>query len=142
MVIKYMIWSLDLLILEVSVYINCPPQEGRCIARRIIPCKVHQSLYTITMVCTALSRKLVEECIRPRFQAFAPVVHINGRHYLNVTTQNAQQKEHLKSQFLKEQSLGGKTDGREESCSCYSGLHARHAVHVQPAAGGRIHRVL
>ena len=128
-------------------------------------------------VCTAISRKLVEECIRPRFQAFAPVVHINGRHYLNVTTQNAQQKEHLKSQFLKEQSLvsilllqlslrlissthwccckmndplehsltvlqGGKTDGREESCSCYSGLHARHAVHVRPAAGGRIHRVL
>jgi len=40
MVIKYMIWSLDLLILEVSVYINCPPQEGRCIARRIIPCKM------------------------------------------------------------------------------------------------------
>ena len=128
-------------------------------------------------VCTAISRKLVEECVRPRFQAFAPVVHINGRHYLNVTTQNVQQKEHLKSQFLKEQSLvsilllqlslrlissthwccckmndplehsltvlqGGKTDGREESCSCYSGLHARHAVHVRPAAGGRIHRVL
>ena len=55
--------------------------------------------------CIAISRKLVQECIRKRFQAFAPVVHINGRHYLNVTTQNAQQKEHLKSQFLKEQSL-------------------------------------
>jgi len=93
-------------------------------------------------VCTAISRKLVEECIRPRFQAFAPVVHINGRHYLNVTTQNAQQKEHLKSQFLKEQSLGGKTDGREESCSCYSRLHARHAVRFRPATGSRIHRVL
>ena len=128
-------------------------------------------------VCTAISRKLVEECIRPRFQAFAPVVHVNGRHYLNVTTQNAQQKEHLKSQFLKEQSLvsilllqlslrlissthwccckmndplehsltvlqGGKTDGREESCSCYSRLHARHAVRFRPATGSRIHRVL
>ena len=128
-------------------------------------------------VCTAISRKLVEECIRPRFQAFAPVVHINGRHYLNVTTQNVQQKEHLKSQFLKEQSLvsilllqlslrlissthwccckmndplehsltvlqGGKTDGREESCSCYSRLHARHAVRFRPATGSRIHRVL
>jgi len=54
--------------------------------------------------CIAISRKLVQECIR-RFQAFAPVVYINGRHYLNLTTQNAQQKEHLKSQFLKEQSL-------------------------------------
>ena len=136
-------------------------------------CEVLHSL----SVCTAISRKLVEECIRPRFQAFAPVVHINGRHYLNVTTQNAQQKEHLKSQFLKEQSLvsilllqlslrlissthwccckmndplehsltvlqGGKTDGREESCSCYSRLHARHAVRFRPATGSRIHRVL
>ena len=126
--------------------------------------------------CIAISRKLVQECIR-RFQAFAPVVYINGRHYLNITTQNAQQKEHLKSQFLKEQSLvsilllqlslrlissthwccckmndplehsltvlqGGKTDGREESCSCYSRLHARHAVRFRPATGSRIHRVL
>ena len=55
--------------------------------------------------CIAISRKLVQECIRKRFQVFAPVVHINGRHYLNVTTQNAQQKEQFKSQFLKEQSL-------------------------------------
>ncbi|KAG2560129.1 hypothetical protein PVAP13_8KG047400 [Panicum virgatum] len=76
------------------------------------------------MVCTAISRKLVEECIRPRFQAFAPVVHINGRHYLNVTTQNVQQKEHLKSQFLKEQSLGGKTNGREERfCECFGSCY-------------------
>jgi hypothetical protein len=32
------------------------------------------------------------------------------------------------------------TDGREESCSCCCVVHARHAVRVRPAAGGRIHR--
>ena len=130
--------------------------------------------------CIAISRKLVRECIRKRFQVFAPEVHINGRHYLNVTTQNAQQIEQVpvsegtitgkhpttstslrlissglvsatnrcwcKTNDPLEHSLallqGGGTDGREESCCCYSLLHARHAVRVRPAAGGRIHTVL
>ena len=122
----------------------------------------------------------MQECIRKRFQVFAPEVHINGRHYLNVTTQNAQQIEQVpvsegtitgkhpttstslrlissglvsatnrcwcKTNDPLEHSLallqGGGTDGREESCCCYSLLHARHAVRVRPAAGGRIHTVL